>query len=361
MSSLARFARFQAHRRAVETPPSSAPVPARPAILRPFDSGRPIRVGAINNPASGRNLRSNGFQSILRAMGGTPGVPHYEVEQPADIEAATGRLAREGSEIIVVNGGDGTVQAVLTALFREPHLERFPLLAVLPGGTTNMIAGDVGTGQRPIRALEHLLGSARSGRLDGVVVRRAVMRVDVTPSAEPIFGMFFGAGAIYHGIRFCRQRIHPLGMRRDAGPGLALAVFLARAMLGRGGALFPPLQAWGRLDHEALAANAYFGILATTLERLLLGLRPFWGRGAGPLRYSALTYAPQHCVRAAWSVMRGRPNRYVRPEFGYVSRNVHEVLLHLDGGFTLDGELFTAEPGRPVVLRGGHSALFLRW
>jgi len=58
--------------------------------------------------------------------------------------------------------------------------------------------------------------------------------------------------------------------------------------------------------------------------------------------------------------MRGKPNRYVRPEYGYTSHNAHEVALHLDCGFTLGGELFTPPLGAPVILRGGYSAAFLR-
>jgi hypothetical protein len=36
------------------------------------------------------------------------------------------------------------------------------------------------------------------------------------------------------------------------------------------------------------------------------------------------------------------------------------VELHLDCGFTLDGELFVPTPGTPVILRSGYTAAFLR-
>jgi hypothetical protein len=72
-----------------------------------------------------------------------------------------------------------------------------------------------------------------------------------------------------------------------------------------------------------------------------------------------MSYSLQHVWRAAPAIMRGKPNRYVRPEYGYTSHNAHEVELHLDCGFTLDGELFTPAPGTPVVLRSGYSAFFL--
>jgi hypothetical protein len=191
------------------------------------------------------------------------------------------------------------------------------------------------------------------------VVERAVMRMDLGSDAESVFGMFFGAGAIYHGIRFCRQYIHTLGLRGEAGPGLALAVFLSKVVLGHGGDLFPALRVSGTVDGRD-RRGAYFGMMVSTLKRLFLGLNPFWGEGDGDLRLTTLRYSPTHVLGAILPFMRGVPNKNLRPEFGYESSNVDELMLHLDSGFTLDGELFSTLPGEAVVLRGGHSAFFLR-
>jgi diacylglycerol kinase (ATP) len=323
------------------------------------DVGRRIRTGVINNPLSFRNKRRRVLPAILDVLRAHPWVMHHEVTRPEDIGAATHSLLDAGCELIVVNGGDGTMQAVLTRLFGS-GLDALPLLAVLPAGTTNMVAADVGAMVRPIPALQRLLCSARDGCLHGTAVERPVMRAEITPDAAPIFSLFFGSGAIYHGIRFCRHYVGALGLRGEVGPGVALAVFLARIALGHGGRMFPPLHLSGRLDGQALQAGAYIGVLVSTVSRQFLGLRPFWGREAAPLKYTAMSYAPQHLWRAAPAVMRGKPNRFVRPEYGFTSHNAHALELHLDCGFTLDGELFTARPGTPVVLRSGYTASFLR-
>lgn len=335
------------------------PVP-RLLLAPPVDLGRPIRTGVINNPLSFRNRRRHTLAAVLDVLGSHARIPHHEVDRPEDIAAATRALLDAGSELIIVNGGDGTVQAVMTALFGGRPLEGLPLLAVLPSGTTNMVAADIGAMMHPVPALQRLLAAARDGRLLGTVVQRPVMRAEIAPDAAPIFSMFFGTGAIYHGIRLCRQYIATLGLRGELGPGLALAVFLGKIALGQGGSLFPPLHLSGRLDGVALRAGAYRGALVSTVSRQFLGLRPFWGREPAPLKYTAVSYSPQHLWRAAPAVMRGKPNRYVRPEYGYTSHNAHELDLHLDCGFTLDGELFTAPAGAPVVLQSGYSASFLR-
>jgi hypothetical protein len=132
-----------------------------------------------------------------------------------------------------------------------------------------------------------------------------------------------------------------------------------RVIAGRGGTLFPPLHAHGSIDGVEEPRRAYFGMLASTLHHLFLGLQPFWGEGPGRLRYTALRQAPYRPLRAAFPFMRGRPTPAMRPELGYDSRNVDELTLHLDSGFTLDGELFAPVPGRPVELSAGESAYFL--
>ena len=105
-------------------------------------------------------------------------------------------MAGHGVNTIAISGGDGTVNAVLNALFAHHPFPRLPLLAVLRGGTTNMTAGDVGLRGRPDRALRRLIEcAARAG--EGLsVIERPVMRIDPGAGRSPIYGMFFGAAAI---------------------------------------------------------------------------------------------------------------------------------------------------------------------
>jgi hypothetical protein len=113
------------------------------------------------------------------------------------------------------------------------------------------------------------------------------------------------------------------------------------------------------IDGDAFGDQLYFGMMVSTLKRLFLGLRPFWATGPGALRLSAVEHAPRHLLRAAPAIMRGRPNRFVRPDLGYVSHNARDIRLELDSGFTLDGELFESSEW-DVTLGAGPEAFFLR-
>jgi diacylglycerol kinase (ATP) len=315
-------------------------------------------VALISNPTSGRNARRGLLAGIHALLRSHPGVAHFEETRFEGIVEATRAVMADDTAIVAVNGGDGTVQAVLTSMLTAPatHL---PVLAVLPGGTTNTTARNVGYGTRPLESLQRLLTASAAGRLAGVVQPNAVLRADL--GLEPQYAMMFGAGGVYDGIVFAREQLASHGMRGQLGGGLALATFLMKALTGRAGSMFPPLTADVRIDGAALPPVPYFGMLTSTMDRQLLGVSPYWGIGPGRLRFSALAYRPQHLARAIVPALRGRPSRWLDPAFGYRSVNADEVAVTFAGGFTLDGELFApAARERRVLLSARQSAYFLR-
>lgn len=316
------------------------------------------RIGVLSNPSSGGNR--NGMGEVRTLLANRPGVSHREVRTPGDVASALAHFAGEGVGVLAVNGGDGTVQAALTALFHRKPFDPPPLLAILRAGTSSMIARDVGIRGARIRGLRKLLAWADGeSRDDAVILRRPVLRVEAGPDREPLHGMFFGAGAIVRGIEFFHSRMHPLGLRGEAGPGLTLARFLLAALFGNKDYAAPTSMTIA-IDRQAPERRDCLLLLVSTLERLFLGLRPYLGAESGPLRYTAIGADPRHLLRVLPSLLRGRRTPLATPENGYVSRNVREVRLGLAGGFTLDGELYMPDVRDGAVLvREGGQASFL--
>lgn len=335
-----------------------APLASVPVLTPVTESDRAIRMAVINNPRSGNNRRGNRLATISETLEREQ-VRHVEAYEPQEIARCAQELLFDGTELIVINGGDGTVQAVLTGLFRAGGKRRAPILTVLPGGTTNTTARNVGYGGIATEGLRELVAEAGRGRLSGRLDERRVLRVD-HGAGEPLFAMFFGAGAVYHGIRFAKEQVESRGLRGQAGAGVALAVFVSKIATGQGRTLFPPLNARVALDGEWREEESLRGLLVSTMDRQFLGIRPYWGDGPGAIWYSSLAYQPRHFARALLPVMRGKPNRFCRPEFGYRSQKADRVELLLDSGFTLDGELFLPEPGASVDLSAECRAFFLR-
>ncbi len=316
-----------------------------------------LRIGVLLNPRSGENLRAAAL--MRRTFSAYPDIPCRDVSDPPSVVRALRELAEHGVNTIAISGGDGTVNAVLNTVFSHNPFPRLPLLAVLRGGTTNMIAGDIGMQGRQDRALRSLIEcAARAG--DGLnVIKRPVMRIDPGAGRASIYGMFFGAAAISQGTEYCRRHVHTAGLRGELGPGVTVARFVI-AMARGDRAIVAPVPVTVAIDGAPSAAFDCGIVYVTTLERLLLGLRPYWGLEAAPLHYTSVRAHPHNWLKAMPGLLRGRRNRYITPANGYESHNVHRLEVELDSPFFVDGEVYSSTAGMPLAFANGGAAGFLQ-
>jgi hypothetical protein len=281
------------------------------------------------------------------------------VRTPGDVHDALTDFARQGLGLIVISGGDGTVQAALTVLFTHRPFAACPPLVVLAAGTTNMIAGDIGLGGYQHRALHRLFAWARTGRGRVVRVERPVLRLQV-PGHGTKYGMFCGAAIISQGIRYYQQNLHNQGLHGVVGIVLTLCRSLWAAVRHSNRRMTTTAMTVG-LDGRAPEQGNFLLFFATTLDRLFFGLRPFWGGGQGPLRSTAIRTEAPYLLQVLPMLATGRRCRRGTPENGYFSANVNEIQLFMDSPVALDGELYTPDTmEKPTVLQCGGRATFLR-
>lgn len=310
----------------------------------------------ICNPRSGRVRRRLGtVRRLARELGGEL---YREAVGPAEVAGALGELDGHGSDTLCVVGGDGTVQAVLTALAVRRPDRRWPRLALAPGGTANMTAKDLGADASPIRSLRSLL-HWRDGDAGGArVVHRPVLGVD-RPSEDPLYGMFFGLGAVASGVRFFRRRLEGLGVVGERISAVALLrVLLRLALGGREELSAGPVEC--AVDGRPSTTRPTLLCLVSALERLLLRTRPYWGDGGEPLHFTLLETGARNLWWNLPRVARGRPGEALTAERGYVSHDVRTVDLRFDGFFVLDGELYEARSASgPVRITAARTAEWL--
>lgn len=312
-------------------------------------------VAVISNPLSRRNRR--GLNDINAALAGRGGVRHHVLERFDALPGLLARLADNGTGYLVVNGGDGTVHAVLGELFSGSAQGLAPALAVLAGGTSNTIAGDVGLKGERGAALARLLDAIADNRAAALERSRAVLRVDYG-AARPVHGMLFGAAGITRGIR-THRRLMPWPWLPDPVATVMMLGLLLGSQLVNGRIAREVLEGETvrlRIDDAPAVAEHYSVLLASTLERIVLGSCPFWGSGDGPLRFSAVRYPPARLVRSLPRFLFGPQHGLPA---GYASWNARRVQLRLDSAFVLDGEFYEPPAGGEVILSADEQVRFL--
>lgn len=135
------------------TPEDGPKPPLGPTSLRTMR-----RVAVIYNPASGQssNRRAGEMRRVLEILSETGMEVHsMETDGPGGAARRADDAIQLGCDAVLACGGDGTVHEVLQRVAGSGTA-----LGVIPMGTANALAQDLGLGRSPVGALKKLLNAA---------------------------------------------------------------------------------------------------------------------------------------------------------------------------------------------------------
>jgi diacylglycerol kinase family enzyme len=289
-------------------------------------------VGVITNPRARRNRRNPRIDQGLAYVLGEKG----ELRKPSDLDALDA-VATEfhgrGIDVLCINGGDGTLHKVLTAMVRVYGSDPLPKVALLRGGAMNTIANSVGVRGSGADILQYVVTAFHADR-PLPTTRRWLMCVDGDQ-----YGFLFGNGL------FARY-LEAYYKKPDPSP-LTAALVLLRATGSAivGGAfakwMTAPVPAtvdvdgvrWPRADYRVVAAG--------TIAQVGLGFKPFAAAPRHPGHIAALGLgcrmrAIPGLLPAFW---RGHGVNHPEVDMGVFKKI---VIRSEDGrsGFMLDGDLY---------------------
>jgi len=312
--------------------------PARDAAV-PARAGWPApdRVAVISNARSHRN-KITGLTAPREDLAQLFATPR----KPGELSAALARFAAAGIDLLVIDGGDGTVRDVITAA-PQYFGDRLPRIAVVPSGKTNALAIDLGL---PAGwTVPDAILAARAGRFAS---RAPIEIARAGDPAPPVRGFMFGAGAFVRATALA-QRTHRAGAFKGLAVGLSLTFALGQTIFGsrsnawRAGERMAIVTADGRA-----ATRDFYILLGATLENLPLGLKPF-GRPRPGLKVLAVDAPPKAMAFHVPALLAGSESERLR-RAGYHHGDPQSFRLTLAGEFILDGEHY---PGGELAIATG--------
>jgi hypothetical protein len=251
-------------------------------------------------------------------------------------------------ELLVVDGGDGTVRDVITAAIGV-YGDDLPPIALSPSGKTNALALDVGV---PLGwSIENAIAAWQTGR----VVTRSPIEI-VGAEGHRLRGFIFGAGGFVRATALA-QRTHRIGVIDGLAVGLSLAGAIGQTWFGSSN---NPWREGERVrivssDTGEVIDRSFYVLLGSTLQRLPLGVRPL-GRGSPGLNVLAVDAPPRMLPLAVPAILTGREGgRWARLGYHH-GHDISPVELTIKTGFILDGEHF---PGGTFTLKAGPPLRFV--
>lgn len=122
------------------------------------------RAFVVLNPAAGQR----GAPAVERALERCPAaagwtVELYRTDEPTGVGQAVREAVGRGCDVVIVAGGDGTISAAASGL----EGTETPM-AIVPAGTGNVLARELGVPLRPDKALDLLTGDHGLARVDAL-------------------------------------------------------------------------------------------------------------------------------------------------------------------------------------------------
>lgn len=305
-------------------------------------------VAVIENPRSGFNSRHSGD---LQQLCEKEHLSYRAARTPEEMKSSIIALLAQEPDILAVSGGDGTVSAILGAMQQAGEIAARPVLALLQGGSTNMIHRELGLPGSPKQALQNLLRSIQTDVPEDRIRWRSPLGVRIHGESKEDVGFFFAAGAMPRVLRAC-QNMAAKGIARGIVVeilGLAGAFFsLLFQDAAKVGLLCPETIHWKSGEIASIRqwqGGKRFFVYLTSLNRLIFGFDPLGREDA--LKLVGMKYPFRKRSMISYLFLRGRPGKLHARDVEHSCSDRYSVKIH--GRWVLDGE-FHGEPGKKESL-----------
>lgn len=292
-------------------------------------------IGLIHNPNARRNIGKKWLVEKLSRIIGNSGIV---VETPTSdaVREVAEKFKRNGVDLLVINGGDGTNHLVLTNFLNVYKEKLIPPFLHLRGGTMNTIANSLRVKKLSTEKLLRKIVDKYKRKENLDIVKRNIIKIGDK------YGFIFGCALI-------SNFLHAYYTGKGTGAWKAIKVILkgvGSAVTGTEYAknLFKAVKTKIVADGESIPLQNFTVILAATVRDIGLGFKPAYL--AGKSGFFHLLASDIDVFRVLSYIPKMLMAKPLNSEKIY-SRLVQNVILEPINGerikYTIDGELYSTD------------------
>lgn len=300
-------------------------------------------IGIIANPHSKLNKRNPKRHEILSYIAGDQS--HFKLTHNLQELREVAREFKEKKvQILGINGGDGTICHTLSVFIEEYGNEPLPKIAVLKGGTMNMLALNLCIKGKPEQVLYRLMEKYSSSQ------PMETKKITSLKFSNGHHGFIFADGTSAAFLEeFYRNKTGALG-------SLLLVVKVLVSFLIRGKLFRKIVQKknikWTTNKTE-MATHSTLGVFCSSVAKLPLGatLFPHVEQSHEAFEIVSVAMKPEQLVyRVVPNFFLGAAN----PSYGKIRFCASKLQIEYESeqAYTIDGELFETEDKKVEIFPG---------
>jgi hypothetical protein len=306
-----------------------------------------MKAGVIVNARATRIKRARWF--LWRLMAKTSEKILWKItNEIRDIGSALDEFFSKGVEHLLICGGDGSVQKVLTEMILRFGNEWKPAILHIPGGATNVLSKNLNMQEGPVMVMRRYIKKVIEKGEEPFIHYSNVLKIEDERLKFPVYGITFTNGIAFELTRKYLEL--PPGMRSVMKVVYsAIAEFIASTMKGEGSksGYFQRIPVKIIIDGNEYPYNEVLISLATILPNPLMWFRPFYNSDGIPrdgFYFLANSMENREILRNLFQLLTGR-----FPGTKSYNGMANEVLITTKHGYAVDGEVVPFES--PTTLK----------
>lgn len=298
-----------------------------------------MRIAMITNINSGKNKcnKSIYFLSSQFRDKFKQNFKHFYTGNKNSIKNILNKIKRDNTNLLIINGGDGTIQGIITEMIKIYPENEYPYIFILSNGTMNIVAKNLGK----IKTYKKLLDKILKWQPDKDIKIINCLKITDLDKNAVNYGFIFANGLIYKMLN---------KYERKRGFFNGLLCFLRTYLF----TIIRPNKIRSHyaniiLNNKVLRNKNYYFTVVSSLQKLLFNISPcikrknpyvFLGKAKNSIRNLTLKYL-------------------LNLRKGIHSEELGKIIITTNSGYTVDGELFELGTESTLMIEKGPEIRFV--